>query len=346
MTRAAKFTMRVCRLCRQRVELKMRAAGLALLLSLCVGPVQSQDQHWLLPADTLNKGRFWTATAVSTTLYTGTVIGLSTIWYDQYARTRFHFFNDWGEWKNMDKFGHLYTAYFESQWVFSIARWTGIKPATAAWVGAGAGVLLQGTIEVLDGYSEQWGFSIPDFAFNLLGASTFLTQHFLWNEQRILLKVSGLPTSYPDLEIRAVDNGHTTTLRQRTNSLYGTGFFERFIKDYNTQTVWASMNVAAFLPQTSRWPAWLNVAIGYGAEHMYGGFENRWEENGVIYEITRPDYSRYSQFYLAPDIDFSRIPSRSPLIRTLLGMLNVFKFPSPAIEFNRIDGVRLHAIHF
>ncbi|MDX1408734.1 MAG: DUF2279 domain-containing protein [Saprospiraceae bacterium] len=339
--------MTLRRLCRQRVAHALkRVILLSAVIVLVVPGLQAQHTGFLARPDSLDQTRFWVATGATAAIYTGTVIGLNEIWYDQYARTSFHFFNDWGEWKNMDKMGHLYTAYFESQWLYSIARWTGVQERPSTWIGAGMGVVLQSTIEVLDGFSEKWGFSIPDFAFNVLGAGTFFAQQRLWSEQRILLKVSGTPRQYPPIEIPSASNGGSTTLRARANDLYGTGFFERFIKDYNEQTVWASVNLSAFVKTGPQFPGWLNIAFGYGAENLFGGFENTWEDEGRIYILDDPRYDRYGQFYLAPDIDFSRIPSKSPLVRTLLGMLNVIKLPAPALEINRVDGVRFHLIHF
>jgi len=38
--------------------------------------------------------------------------GLSVLWYADYPHTSFHFINDNSEWLQMDKAGHLTTAYF------------------------------------------------------------------------------------------------------------------------------------------------------------------------------------------------------------------------------------------
>ena len=41
--------------------------------------------------------------------------------------------------------------------------------------------LFQASFEVLDGYSAKWGFSIPDIAFNTVGAGLYTSQELLWN---------------------------------------------------------------------------------------------------------------------------------------------------------------------
>ena len=89
-----------------------------------------------------------------------------------------------------------------------------------------------------------------------------------------------------------------------------------------------------FFPKTNL-PAWLQVSVGTGAEGMFGGFENIGkDENGVII-FDRRDIKRYRQWYLAPDIDLTRIKTNKKGIRMLLYVLNVFKFPTPSLELSR-----------
>ena len=79
---------------------------------------------------------------------------------------------------------------------------------------------------------------------------------------------------------------------------------------------------------------------------MYGGYSNNWEYDGATYVLDPDLFPRYKQYYLSLDVDLTKIKSRSPFVRTLLSVLNVIKIPAPAIEFNRVDGVRWHAIKF
>jgi uncharacterized protein YfiM (DUF2279 family) len=307
---------------------------------------QTQGQSFFTPADSFDNRRFWIATGITTVAYTATVIGLNEIWYKQYPRSEFHFQNDWGEWHNVDKMGHLFTSYLYSSWVSDIARWTGIESKKADWIGVGTSLLFQTTIEVMDGFSDRWGFSWSDMAFNVAGAGLYIGQQRLWNEQRILLKFSSTPVSHPDYIVTSEDGQSVMTLNQRADDLFGTGYFERLLKDYNAQTIWASVNIYSFLREESRFPKWLNVAFGYGAYNMYGGYENKWEKDGAHYTLDGETFPRYSQYYLSVDVDLSKIRTKSPFLRTLLGILNVIKIPAPAIQFNKVDGVRFHAIKF
>ena len=43
--------------------------------------------------------------------YGASMIGLNKIWYAGYPKNSFHYYNDAGEWLDMDKVGHVYTAY-------------------------------------------------------------------------------------------------------------------------------------------------------------------------------------------------------------------------------------------
>jgi len=298
------------------------------------------------PAPSFSKSRFWTITMTGTVAYTGTMIGLNELWYKQYPRGKFHFFDDWKEWNQMDKAGHLFSTYFESVYAYKGAKWAGIKENDAIWIGAGVGLLLQTSIEVLDGFSTNWGYSVPDFAFNALGTATFVIQQKAWREQRISFKVSATKRAYSDDIIYSENGEFTSSLARRTEDLYGAHLAETFLKDYNAQTIWASININSFLNEEVRFPKWLNIAVGYGAENMFGGFGNTWEENDQTFSLLEEAYPRYRQFYFSPDVDFTRIPTKKPLIKTLLSVLNIFKFPAPALEINTEGKVKIHALHY
>lgn len=304
---------------------------------------------FLEPADTLDPVRFRTCLAAGAAIYAGASFGLYHIWYKNYDLTRFHTFNDLGEWNDMDKLGHAVTAYNESVLSFYGARWTGLSRSRSAALGAGVGMLLQGTIEVMDGFSEKWGFSWADVGFNTLGVGLFAGQELAWQDQRILLKLSNTRPAYPDFPVPAADGGPPMSLRQRAEELYGSSYAEAFIKDYNGMGLWASFNLASFSGQHKpKWlPRWLNLAVGYGAENMFSGFDNSWtDENGASYSLDAEAFPRYRQFYLSLDADLRRIPTNKRGLRLLLGALNWIKIPSPTLEVNTNGGVRFHPVYW
>ncbi|HZH99508.1 MAG TPA: hypothetical protein VEX63_00090, partial [Flavisolibacter sp.] len=96
------------------------------------------------------------------------------------------------------------------------------------------------------------------------------------------------------------------------------------------QTYWLSMNMKSMFLSVNV-PSWLNLAFGYGAKGLYGGFENRVIKNGLTL-FDRSDIPRLRQWYFSPDIDFSKIKTNKKGVRTLFTLMNMIKMPAPALE--------------
>ena len=280
------------------------------------------------------KKRTRTVIAANVVGYSAAMIGLYHAWYKDYPQSSFHTINDWHEWKQMDKVGHMYAAYVESRGSMELWRWTGIDRKKRIWIGGMSGAFYQTVIETLDGFSEQWGWSWGDFTANILGSGILVAQELAWDEQRIKLKFSFHLKNYSDPE-----------LQHRTEYLFGTGSAERYLKDYNGQTYWASANIKSFFPK-SKLPSWLGISVGYGAEGLFGARENYDEdENGnVIFD--RRDIPRRRQWYLAPDIDLSKIKTKSKAVNFIFTFLSAFKFPMPSLEFNPHGKTKLYLLYF
>ena len=265
--------------------------------------------------------------------YSAILIGLNSAWYANYPRSNFHFFNDNKEWLQVDKVGHMYSAYIEGRASMELWRWTGISREKRIWLGGLSGAVYQTAIEILDGYSAEWGFSWGDFSANILGSGILIAQELAWDDQRIKLKFSFHRNDYGDPQ-----------LNKRANELYGISFAERALKDYNAQTYWASANLKSFFP-SSNLPAWLSVAVGYGADGMFGATENAAHDDQGNTTFDRRDIKRYRQWYLAPDIDLTKIKTKKKAIRVLFTVLSAFKFPTPSLEFSN-GKFKVHALHF
>lgn len=327
--------------------MRFKFISILFILPLILFAQQKEKLSFFQPADTLNNWRFWGSAATGAMIYTGAMIGLNEVWYAEFERSGFHFFNDLGEWEDMDKVGHTVTAYAEANWVYKGARWTGLEERKSVWLGVAMGSLFQISVETLDGFSEKWGFSVPDVAFNTLGVSAFAAQQLIWKEQRIVLKVSSYHKPYPELSVTSLEGSHTTLLTNRTTDLYGSSYFSRFFKDYNAMTLWASVNVRSFMKnKNSKIPEWLNVAVGYGAENLYGGFRNEWSEDDIMYVLNEKDFPRYRQVYLSLDIDLTRIKTKSHFLKTVFNIVNVIKVPAPALEINTLGKLKFHPIYF
>ncbi len=293
-------------------------------------------------APSFSHKRFWGVTSGILAIYGGALGGLSYYWYKDIPRSSFHFFDDGREWMGMDKAGHAYGAYFMSRWITGMYRWTGMKDRAAIFTGGLSSMVLLSSIEILDAFSTKWGFSGWDLLANAGGVVLMMVQEFAWHEQRIVIKLSSLPQNYPD------------DLKSRADYLFGDSPVELFIKDYNAITVWASANIYSFMKKERRFPKWLNVAVGYGAGGLYGGFENRWcaSPQSTAYcdcatdQVDRTDIDRYAQIYLSFDVDFTKIETKKPIVKVLLNLLNMIKVPSPTVEFNTKGKVVFHPLFF
>jgi hypothetical protein len=266
---------------------------------------------------------------------------LNNIWYSQYPKKGFHTFNDLGEWNQVDKVGHAYSAYVGTKLFTTFYRWSGVSASKSRKYGVIGGLAYLSVIETLDGFSHKWGFSLGDMGANIAGSLGYALQDRYWGEQRIIMKYSTHRQDYKTVE-----------LLKRANNLYGTSTLERIFKDYNAQTYWLSTSPRSFMPQ-SYWPQWLNLAVGYGADGMYGGFENiaRDDYGNIILatnglpEFDRRDIQRIRQWYIAPDIDFSKIPWGSKTLKDFFKIVNL-KMPLPALQYNSSNQWKLHAAYF
>ncbi len=292
------------------------------------------DRIDLKLTDSQRKKRIKLITGANIVGYGASMIALYSDWYSNYPQSSFHFFNDNHEWKQVDKVGHAYSAYVESNGSMELWRWAGLSRNKRIWIGGLSGVAYQTIIETLDGFSSEWGWSWGDMGANIFGSGLVIGQELAWDDQRIKMKFSFHKKNYdsPDLNKRADD-------------LYGKSFSERMIKDYNGQSYWLSANLKSFFPK-SNLPSWLSVAFGYGADGMFGATANVGSDDHGNINFDRRDIQRYRQFYIAPDFDLTKIKTRSYLIKIALIALNSFKFPAPSLEYNSKGQFAFHFMHF
>ncbi len=267
-----------------------------------------------------NKKRFYPLMLTVSAAYGGALIGLNELWYKGYPKSKFHFFNDNHEWQQIDKFGHGLTAFQESRLGVDLLKWSGVSEKKAIIYGSLTGFIFQTPIEILDGYSAAYGASSGDLIANAGGSFLVMSQYLLWKELRIHLKYSFHQTRF-------------SLIRPTT---FGNNLIENALKDYNGQTYWACFNVYSFLKKESRFPKWLNVAVGYGGENMLYGTKQENELNG---------YAQYRQYYLSLDVDLQKIKTNSKFLKGVFYSLNLIHLPAPAIEFNN-NRIRFHPFYF
>nr|WP_234423204.1 DUF2279 domain-containing protein [Flavobacterium sp. RSP49] len=283
---------------------------------------QERAESFFKPSDSLNRKKQKGVFVAEAALTAGTLIGLNQLWYADYPKSDFHFINDNTDWLQMDKSGHVFSSYHLGRLGAQMLQWSGASKKNKLLYGAGLGFAFLTAVEVLDGYSAEWGASYGDIIANASGTALYISQELIWNEQRITPKFSF----------------HTTQYANYRPEVLGSSFTEQILKDYNGQTYWLSVNLHSFA-KCSRIPKWLNIALGYGAEGMLTG--NR---GNNAFSTTNPQ--RFRQFYLSIDVDLTKIKTRSHFLKTVFSVLNTVKIPAPTIEFVRFNDIKYHFIYF
>jgi hypothetical protein len=291
------------------------AANKWVLLFIILPFVASSQSEDSLHA--INKKRLKIVVLGGSVVYGATLAGLGHLWYADAESQAFQFFNDNAEWKQLDKFGHFFSGFYLSYGISKTLRWSNVQPKKADLIGSlvGFGMLLP--IELLDGFSNAYGASTGDLVANAAGSAFFLLQSRIWNEVRIHPKFSFHRTGYAAMR----------------SGVLGTDLTSEILKDYNGQTFWISVDLDKFI----RFPRWLNVAAGYGADGMVYARDLQNVEAGY----GQP----FRQYYFSIDFDLTSIKSRSKAINTLLFVANMIKIPAPAIEFSH-KGVKFHPLYF
>jgi len=288
-------------------------------------PAAKAQPAFLPPSDVYRPERLRKVVIGESVLFVVTSVGLYYLWYKKFPKSRFHFLNDNREWFMIDKVGHATTAYTLATMHHDLMRWSGVKPSTAIATSALSSVAYMSIIEIFDGFSKEWGFSKGDMIANISGAALFAAQQHWWGEQRMNLRVSASFSPYA----------------KHNPKLLGDNWASRLMKDYNGQTYWLSVNIRSFLKADSKFPAWLNGAVGYGADGMIGGTTNPSTIDGK--EI--PFFKRKQQFYLGLDADFNRLDV-SPGVSVPLYLLQFIKTPAPAVELNSEGKIILRPVQF
>ncbi len=289
----------------------MRLLLILLLFTVCREQVCSQE-------DSLKKfkqRKLLLGIATGTTATVGS-IGLYQAWYKDYNSGSFHTFNDNSEWLQMDKAGHTLTTFQIGNAGYHACKWSGMTEKKSILIGGTSGFAYMSIIEVMDGFSEGWGFSWADMGCNALGTGLFTTQQYFWKELRVKLKFSF----------------HQSNYWQYRPQLLGENLGQQWLKDYNGQSYWLSVNPSSFMKEETKFPKWLNVAIGYGANGMISGHDD--------FVIIKSDgqvigNKRYRRALLSLDVDLSRIKTKSKVLKAIFRTVNFIKVPFPALELSK-----------
>lgn len=244
---------------------------------------------------------------------TGSIYILGKTWYKDREKVPFHFYNDNAGYLQVDKFGHMFGGYVYSYIGYFGLLKLGATRKEALIFGSTLGFVLQFPIEIMDGIHEGYGFSWGDIAANTMGSVLVFGQELLFNEQLVKYKFSYWESEYS----------------KNANGYFGQTTMNRLLNDYNGHTYWLSMPLNKIAGK-NRLPDWLNIAVGYGANGMYGEFENILSYNGV----TIPETERYRQYLFSLDVDWTKIKTNSGFLKILFKGMTFVKLPFPALEYN------------
>jgi hypothetical protein len=261
------------------------------------------------------------------TAYLGAMTGLYMYKYINQLQPHYrikYIQNDWRV--GMDGTHHILATYYIARLGYDVQHWAGLNEKRAVWISGLTGLACLTSQEIMDGFATDWSSSLNDEVTNVLGSALFISQQLAWHEQRIVPKWSYHSTSFPSYR----------------PELLGDNFAERMIKDYNGQTFWLSANLNSFAAKDSRIPKWLNLSVGIGATGLTG--PEIIVDPGTRGDII-PDFTRQHLFYIAPDIDLTRIRTRSATLKWIFEAIGFLKIPMPALEISG-QGVKFHPLFF
>jgi hypothetical protein len=262
-----------------------------------------------------------------TAAYLISLLWLSSVWYNTYAG--FHFFDDFFEWEYMDKLGHCFSSFHIGLFFYKIFGGSENlnRSLHKKWL-CFLGFILLLPIEILDGFSLNYGASPADLLANGLGG--------LFCYCHITFKV--LSDTLPKFSF------HSTPYNIIRSELLGNNIFQQVIKDYNGQTYWLSLDINKIL-NVKILPSWLIVTIGYGAEGLLGGHDNVWEtKDGLTKDYSTVD--RTKRIFISFDLNTNHLRGKNKLLNYLFAPFVLLKFPAPALEFNFERGIIFHPIYF
>lgn len=249
--------------------------------------------------------------ATSVTAYGIAILGMNQLWYKNYPRSKFHFYDDNKQWKQLDKIGHGYTAFYISELHFKALSRMGLSSRKATYWSGITGFLWMLPIEILDGFSAGYGASSGDLLANLSGSLLFVGQK-LWLNQ---------------IYIRPKFGFYRSGLAPKRPKTLGSNLAEEILKDYNSQYYRLSFDMNKIINRKIL-PSYINIAFGYGAGNMLYGRDLENKLSGI-----RP----YRRYMIGLDWNFSNIKTRSRILKSFFYFLDMLSFPAPTLVF-RSDG--------
>lgn len=223
-------------------------------------------------------------------------------WWDS-SGNRFHFENDFEYAKNVDKAGHFFSGVLLGEGFYDGFRWSGVSEFRSYLLAGSMASLVHVGIDVKDGYSPEWGYSVWDVLAGSLGGFYPMAKRYVPGFQFIDYKFSYWKNSdaYWD------QPGDHTGI---------------FTDDYCNQTHWLSFKVNRMLPKVVEpfWPDWLAVAAGLSVQD-------------TIFRGGAGAKAAKREYYLGLDWDLEgAIKPKTVFAKRVVRYLNYIKLPAPALQ--------------
>lgn len=217
-------------------------------------------------------------------------------WWDD-ERSHFHFENDFDYALNLDKLGHFAAGVVLAEGFYDGYYWAGASEFQAYLFAGLSAMATHIAIDIKDGLSPEWGFSIFDVLSGTLGGFYPMAERYV-----PLFKYIDLKWSY----------WINTRVYYRQSD---TGVFT---DDYVNETFWASFKPYRLLPAGARkyYPSWLAFAVGLSIDE------------GVFTDDPHPK----REVYIALDYDLEAFRPQSRMAREVVKFLNYIKLPAPTIQ--------------
>lgn len=240
---------------------------------------------------------------------------MNTIWKNQ---GKFHIVEDGKYAMYIDKAGHFYGTFLSSYVLSQSLIECGFSYGMANALGSLLGLGYTTYVEVLDGFSRDWGFCPSDFYADVAGALFFLA----YSKIPILQNITPKFMYFPPRWFNSYSRKPSTM----------------FIDDYSAHTFWLSINVYNLLPKDAKkfFPNWLEISIGFAVRNLCDPLNPANNCNPMISEPVYPYVWGNRKLILALDVDLVKsLPDGSPFWNWFKQSLNYFKFPTPALEIGK-----------
>ena len=278
------------------------------LFFICFISVQYNSTSQIQKNETTktNPKRFLIANTTLGALSVGSLIGLHQLWYSKETREPFHFFDDSKNWMQMDKLGHTMSAYKLTQTLSDVYEWSCLSPKKSRLLSATVAIGYMSAIEIMDGFSSNWGFSLSDVGANLIGSGLFLFQEKYFSKQIFQPNFSFHPTHFSDIRPEVLGN----------NAL------ESLLKDYNGQSYWICFSPGNL--GVSAWPKWLMLSFGHSIDGRLKGDSRSY----LGYDSSR-------ELLFSLDVDLTELEVKSKFLSSLFEIINCIKIPFPTLIYNK-----------